>query len=54
MYIVITSILLIYIIYFTYSAILYFKDEHTECKNKIEYIRIPEIIHDELKMRYNK
>ena len=54
MYIVVTSILLIYFVYLTYSAIIYFKDEDADCKNKIEYIPIPEITHNELKIRYNK
>ena len=53
MYIVFTSIILIYFVYFTYSAIVYFKDDKADCKNKVEYIPIPEITHSELKIKYN-
>ena len=53
MEIVFTSIILAYFVYFTYNIIIYFKDKKADCKNKVEYIPIPDIIHSELNIKYN-
>ena len=53
MNVVITSVIFLYFLYLIHSSIIYFNEEELHCQNNIEYIPIPEVVHNELKMKYN-